>query len=397
LRIGFVGCGYVADTYIRDLKHYPDLELAAVTDSDPERTSAFGAFHSIKTCPTVETLLEEPGIELIVNVSDVNSHYKVTKQCLEAGRHVYSDKPIGVSFSESKELAEMAEQKGLYLSSAPCNILGETAQTLWRALRNGAIGKPRLVFAEYDDGPLHLQEPQTWFSVSGAPYPYRDIFRTGFTMMHAAYHLSLFAAVFGPASTITAFSSCFWPDKTVDPVEPMQVDTPDASVASIAFESGPVVRFTCGILGPHNHSLSIIGDTGILKVEEVINYSAPVYVDTYSRFKFRAQRYSIADRYPIVKAWFDPNYKVYPPVKNFSWKKKNSRHRQDFARGVAELARAITQNRPSRLPLDFCLHVNELVWAMQNIKHSPYKVTTTFKPLEPLDDEALKEFTSIDW
>lgn len=397
MRIGFTGCGYVADTYIRDLKNYPDIELAAVTDSDPERASAFASFHSVKTLPTIEALLEEPCIELIVNVSDVNNHYEITKQCLEAGKHVYSDKPMGVIFSEAKELAEIAERKGLYLSSAPCNILSETAQTLWRALRSGTIGKARLVYAAYEDGPLHLQKPHTWFSASGGLYPYRDIFQTGFTLMHAGYYLAWLAAFFGPAKTITSYSSCLWPDKTVQPEYPMHTTTLDASIAAIAFESGIAARLTCGLLGPHNHSMSIIGDIGILKVEEVLNYSAPVYVDKYSRFKFRAQRYAIADRYPFVKAWFDPDYKVYPAVKKFGWKKKNSRHRQDFARGVAELARAIKENRPSRLPLDFCLHVNELAWAMQNIKQSPYRVTTKFKPLEPLDDEALKEFTSIDW
>ena len=158
-----------------------------------------------------------------------------------------------------------------------------------------------------------------------------------------------------------------------------------------------VVRLTCSLLGPHNHSMRIIGDKGILKVEECLNYSAPVYVDKYSRFKFRAQRYPIAERYPFIKAWFDPNYRVYPPVKKFSWKKRNARHRQDYARGVAELAQAITEQRPCRLSADYCLHVTELVWAIQNAAQSPYQVTTTFEPLQPMDDAALQEILSIDW
>ena len=397
MKIGFVKCGYVADTYIETLKNYPFLELVAVTDKDQKRASEFGAYHSVKTCPSVEALLDEPNIDMIVNLSDADSHFEITKKCLEAGKHVYSDKPMTLEFSDAKELVELANRKGLYLSSAPCGILGETAQTLWRALRSGVIGKPRLVYAEFDDGPVQLQNPNTWRSVSNGPYPYQDLFRIGFPIAHMGYYLTWFAAFFGPAKTITSYSSCFWPDKTVVPEEPIHVSSPDLSIASVTFESGVVVRLTCGLLGPHNHSMKIIGDKGILKVEEVLNYSAPVYVDKYSKFKFRAQRYPIAERYPFIKAWFDPNYKEYPPIKKFSWKKRNARHRQDYARGVAELAKAISENRASRLPADYCLHITELVWAIQNVPDIPYKVTTTFKPLEPMDDLALQEIIPNNW
>ena len=61
------------------------------------------------------------------------------------------------------------------------------------------------------------------------------------------------------------------------------------------------------------------------------------------------------------------------------------------------MARAIMEQRPSRLPADYCLHVTELVWAIHNATYAPYHVTTTFKPLQPMDDVALKEVLSIDW
>jgi hypothetical protein len=76
---------------------------------------------------------------------------------------------------------------------------------------------------------------------------------------------------------------------------------------------------------------------------------------------------------------------------------RQARYRHDYARGVAELARAIIEQRPARLPADYCLHVNELSFAIQNPVHTPYQVTTTFKPLQPMDDAALKEVISINW
>jgi predicted dehydrogenase len=88
MQIGFVGCGYVADMYVKSLKNYPSLELVAVTDSDQKRALEFGAYHSVNACPTVEALLAESNIEMIVNLSESTSHFKVSKACLEAGKHV---------------------------------------------------------------------------------------------------------------------------------------------------------------------------------------------------------------------------------------------------------------------------------------------------------------------
>ncbi len=397
MNIGFVGCGYTADLYMESIKRYSQLELVAVTDRNPERLSAFGNYHGVKTYATTEALLSHQNIELIVNLTNPNSHFEVTQMCLEAGKHVYSEKPMSVTFAEGQKLVDLAKSKNLYLSSAPCGILGETAQTLWKALRDNTIGTVRVVYAEIEDGPVQLQDPHIWRSPSGAPFPYRDEFQVGFPISHAAYYLTWFVAFFGPAKTVTSYSSCLWPDKTVVPGEPLHVANPDISVACVTFESGVVARLTCSLLGPHNHSMRIIGDKGILKVEECLNWSAPVFVDKYSRFKFRAQRYPIAERYPFIKAWFDPNYYVYPPVKKFSWKKRNARLRQDYARGIADLAQAIKQKQSARLSTDFCLHMTELVWAIQNITNKPYHVTTTCKPLHPLDDGALQEIRSIDW
>jgi predicted dehydrogenase len=397
MRIGFVGCGYTADMYIQSLKKYPHLELVAVTDRNQKRALEFGAYYSVKTCPTVAALLADPNIEMIVNLTNPRSHFEVSKVCLEAGKHVYSEKPLTMTFSEAQALVELANRKGLYLSSAPCGILGETAQTLWKALRNHEIGTVRAVYAELDDGPVHLQDPHIWRSASGAPFPYRDEFETGYPLEHAGYYLSWFTAFFGPVKTLTTFSACLWPDKQVVADEPLYVTAPDFSVACITFESGVVVRLTCSLMAPHNHGMRIVGDKGVLTVEECLNYSAPVYVDEYSRFKFRAERYPISRRYPFIKAWFDPHFREYPPLKKFNWKKRNARHRQDYARGIAELARAITEKRPPRLPADYCLHVAELVWAIQNATDAPYQVTTTFKPLQPMDDAALKEVLSLDW
>jgi predicted dehydrogenase len=397
MRIGFVGCGHAGDSYINSLKKYPHLQLVAVTDRDQRRLAQFAAYHSVKTYPTVQELLADPSIEMIVNLTSPSSHFEVSKECLEAGKHVYSEKPMTMELAEAQALVELANEKGLYFSSAPCGVLGETAQTLWRALRNGEIGTVRVVYAEIDEGPIQLREPHLWRSESGAPYPYWDEFKVGCTLEHAAYYLTWFAAFFGPATTVTAFSACLWPNRQMVPKEPLYVTTPDFSVACVTFESGVVVRFTNGLVAPHNHSVQVVGDKGVLTVDDCWNYSSPVYLDKYSKFRLRLNRFPILKAYPFVKNWFASRPRVYPPIKKVSWGKRYSRYRQDYARGIEELTRAIVEKRMCRLSAEFCLHVNEIALAILNASHAPYQVKTTFKSLEPMDDVALKEYLSIDW
>ena len=197
MRIGFIGCGFTADHYIPSVRRFPQLELVAATDADQKRAKEYCAYHSIKLCPSLEAMLADPSIEMVVNLTSSSSHYEVSKACLEAGKHLYSEKPLATDFSQAQALVELANAKGLYLSAAPCSLLSETAQTLWRALRSNAIGTVRVVCAEIDDGPLHLGEPHMWHSHSGAPYDYREEFEVGVSIEHAAYYLTWFTAFFG--------------------------------------------------------------------------------------------------------------------------------------------------------------------------------------------------------
>jgi predicted dehydrogenase len=397
MRIGLVGCGFTADHYLIGLKRYPHLELAAVTDQDPKRASEFAAHQKVNLSPSLEALLSDPSIEMVVNLTNSTSHYQVSKAILEAGKHLYTEKPLAITFAQAQELVQLAEAKGVYFSAAPCSLLGETAQTLWKALRKNEIGKVHVAYGEMEDGPFHLAEPHKWRSGSGAHYDYHEEFKVGVTVEHAGYYLSWFTAFFGPAKTVTGFRALTWPDKQISPEETLNVTTPDFSVACVTFESGVVARLTCSLVGPYNHSMKIVGDKGTLSVHESWNFCAPVFIDRYSSLKFRAERYSVTRDYPFIKHWLDPRPRTYPSVWKSNLKKRQARYRMDYARGIDDVAQAITKKGPLRLPTDYCLHVTELALAIQNATHMPYQVTTTFKPLQPLSEAELKEVIPPTW
>lgn len=176
-------------------------------------------------------------------------------------------------------------------------------------------------------------------------------------------------AFFGPAQSVTAFSACLVPDKQTS--EPLSVQAPDFSVACITFASGVVARLTCSIIAPHDHSLRIVGDEGILSTEDCWYYSSPVRIQRYLTIRRKTMLVPWKRRYPLVAS-----------------KQKRYRYRgsqqMDFARGVADLAASIREGRPPSLSSRYCLHTNELVIAIHQARDTgaPYKLTTTFEPIE---------------
>lgn len=371
MRIAIVGCGFVADYYLKTLKNHPELELVGVMDRDKDRLTHFSGYHSVPIFLTLQELVSDPRVELVVNLTNPRSHFQVSKTCLEAGKHVYSEKPLGMTLEEAEELVNLAKQKGLYLSSAPCSLLGETAQTLWKAIRDDRVGTVRLVYAEMDDGMVHQMQYKKWVSESGIPWPYKDEFEVGCTLEHAGYYLTWLPAFFGPAIRITAFSSCLIADKNTD--VPLEVNAPDFSVACIQFASGVVARLTCSIVAPHDHTLRIIGDRGILGTDDCWYYHSPVHVKRMLTIRRKTFISPLKEKIPLLGQ------------KPARFTSKGSQQ-MDFCRGVAEMAEAIAQSRPCRLSADYSLHVNEMVLAIHHALETgaSYTLTSTFDPVEPM-------------
>lgn len=381
MRIAFIGCGYVADFYRQTLHNHPGLELVAVMDRDAARAERFAAFHRVPKVSTLREVLDDRRVQLVVNLTNPDSHYEVSKAALLAGKHVYSEKPLAMSIDHAEELVALARSKGLRIAGAPCSVLGESAQTAWRALRSGAIGEVRLAYAELDDGPVHLMGCEAWRSSSGAPWPAKDEFEVGCTLEHAGYYVTWLAAFFGPVREVTSFAGTLVPDKGV------AVDriTPDFTVACLQHGSGVVSRVTCSIYAPHDHELAIMGDRGVLRVDECWNYGSPVRVSGRTGLGLRAEKHPRA----AALVGMGPRRLPLARKPRFAFKTRGA-NVMDFARGVAEVADAIREARPARLSPEFSLHVNEVVLAIQGgrggdaDRGATRRMSTTFDPIPPM-------------
>jgi predicted dehydrogenase len=371
MQIAIIGCGFVADYYMQSLPLYPELELAAVMDIDAARAREFAAFHRLDCLRhSIDDVLSDARIGLVLNLTNPDSHFEVSRACLLAGKHVYSEKPLAMNFAHARELAELAVGRGLQISCAPCNVLGETAQGLWKALREGRVGPVKLVYAEMDDGLVHRMPYRKWLSDSGRQWPSKDEFEVGCTLEHAGYYVTWLTAFFGPALSVSAFSTALYPDKETD--VPLDRIAPDLSVACIRFASGVVARLSCSIVARRDQTLQLFGDRGILQVDTSWDYRAPV----------RLKRYLNVRRRMVIL----PDGKYPLPSLPRQQKPRRNANPMEFCRGPAEVAAAIAQGRRSHLPPDYCLHNNEIVLAIHHAleNSATYPLSTTFAPVAPM-------------
>jgi len=127
LGLGIVGTGNIAGGYATDALTHPEIRLVAATDLDPGRSGAFGEAHGCRIHPSLEDMLADDTVDVVVNLTVHHAHHEVTKRALEAGRPVYSEKPLALHSSEARELVAFATANGLRLGCSPSTPWAEHA------------------------------------------------------------------------------------------------------------------------------------------------------------------------------------------------------------------------------------------------------------------------------
>lgn len=402
--IAFVGCGFVFDIYMRTIRAHSELNIKGVYDLNPERSEKVSAYYGFHIYETYEALLEDEDVDAVINLTNIGSHFDVSERALKAGKHVYSEKPLTTSVEKTNELFEIARANGVRLYGAPCNIYSDAVRTLFNVVRDGAIGKPLLVYAELDDSPIHLMEFEKVRSTTGASWPLKEEIYEGCTYEHLGYHLVWICGLFGPAVSVTAFSSELIENKTEG--LPAKVGTPDYSVACLHFANGETARITCSVVAPRDHRMRVIGSEGEVSVDSYRRYQSPVYLEKFSKMSLSWRKFQTIRAHPILGRLFGVGGRRQKLVKNwkskavekdqqmksslkqrmFEWLRRREVYAQDKLVGIAEMAREIGGGQKQYLTPDFIMHVNELTLMVQGAGTDGIatKPTTTFDPLGPI-------------
>ncbi|MEJ1472107.1 MAG: Gfo/Idh/MocA family oxidoreductase [Candidatus Sedimenticola sp. (ex Thyasira tokunagai)] len=376
MKLAILGCGYVAYMYRLTLPMHPELELVGVADTERSRAENMARITNTKCYENLEAILDDQSVDLVLNLTTPQSHYVTTRACLQAGKHVYSEKPLAMTLEDAMSLVALSEQKNLMLSSAPCTLMNGVAQSLWKELKNNSIGRVRLVYAEMEDGMVTRAPVKTWINEAGTAWPYVNEFETGCTVEHAGYVMSWLVAFFGPAISVTAYSDTLVEDKVTGQ---LINDTDDFSVACIKFQSGVVARMTNGIYAEHDHRLRFFGDEGAISVDD------PRSDDS----RIKIQRYHTIRRRRFLSPWYR-KLSIESSYSGEKITKYRGSQTRDFCRVISDMAQALKENRAPYIGARFSLHVTELTLACHFSRDlakqgkMPYLMTSSFEPMEHL-------------
>ena len=189
IKAGIVGCGVISDNYLSNLKDSDVIEIIALADLNRTKAQEKAERYGIKKILTTEKLMQDPEIDLVINLTLPGTHARISMQALNAGKHVYSEKPLAMSAEDADAIIKLAEEKNLQVGCAPDNLLAAPLQTCKKIIEDGRIGRP--VFAAAN--PLH-SGVEAW-----QPAPVH------FSRMADAVFLALFR--FNPAFFATASRS----------------------------------------------------------------------------------------------------------------------------------------------------------------------------------------------
>src|SRR4051812_44751445 len=142
VRIGVVGCGAISGAYLGMARNFPVVEVVACADLDVDRARVKAREYGVPRACLGGDLLRDPAVELVLNLTVPKAHVPVALAALEAGKHVYSEKPLGIDREEGRRVIDLAARKGLKVGCAPDTFMGAGVQTARKLIEDGAIGRP---------------------------------------------------------------------------------------------------------------------------------------------------------------------------------------------------------------------------------------------------------------
>lgn len=335
VRVGVVGCGKISGAYFRRLPQFPILECAACADLDLERARASAAEFNIPKACTTEELLSDPSIDIVLNLTIPKAHYPVAKAALEAGKHVYGEKPLTVDRNEGQDLLRLAQTGGRLIGSAPDTFLGGGIQTCRKLIDDGWIGEPvaATAFMMCHGHESWHPDPEFYYEVGGGP-----MFDMG------PYYLTALVNLLGPVRRVTGSARISFPERTITSEKKfgkkvtVEVPTHVAGVMDFACGAVGTIVTSFDVWGANLPFIEIYGSLASLAVPNPNTFGGPV---------------KIRLAHDPDKGWKDiPLSHVYTE----NWR----------GIGVADMAYAIRSGRPPRASGALAYHVLDIMHAFHD-------------------------------
>ncbi|MGI6081598.1 MAG: Gfo/Idh/MocA family protein [Limnochordia bacterium] len=275
VKVGIIGCGKISGIYCQAKQVFEILDIVACADLIPGRAKARAEEYAIPRVCSPEELLSDPEIELVVNLTTPQVHAEVCLAALEAGKHVYVEKPLGIDREEGAKLVATARAKGLRLGAAPDTFLGAGLQTCRKLIDDGWIGQPVAATAfmlSHGHETWH-PDPEFYYRRGGGP-----MFDMG------PYYLTALVSLIGPVSRVAGYTRTTFPQRTIlsEPKrgQVIDVEVPTHVIGILDFAQGALATIVTSfdVWGGQVPRIEIYGTEGSLSVPDPNTFGGPVLV-----------------------------------------------------------------------------------------------------------------------
>jgi predicted dehydrogenase len=359
LSLGIVGCGDVVRLYfpmLKDMAQKKELSIACVCDIEKEKALlAQRWIEAPRMYTDVEDLLKDDGVDMVLNLTPIQIHYDIIMKAIQAGKHVYTEKPLAADIGQADTIIRSAEKKGVYVGCAPPMALHSDHQRVKQIVESGALGK--VCFSRTtgsNPGPAWITEfttDPTWFYKKGGG-PIYDL---------GMYPIQLMTQLLGPARRVVAFAATSVPERVVVAGEAkgkkITLEVPDNIQIMLEFGEGTFATIDvtyCALSNKDKPRLELFGENGILYL--------------YQRAESPIEIFRREDRFGL-RGWMRPEDSFWgaclpaismsgPPTRPFSW-----------AEGVLHLVQCVENGTKPVLSAEFARHALEIaVKAMESAR-----------------------------
>lgn len=358
VKVGVIGCGNISGIYLQNGSRFGHMEIVACADLMIERAQAKAAEFGLRAL-SVDALLADPEIELVINLTIPAAHGEVALKALAAGKHVYNEKPLAITREDAQAMLALAAEKGLRVGGAPDTFLGAGLQTCRKLLDDGAIGTPVAASAFMTShGPEGWHpDPEFFYKVGAGPV---------FDM--APYYLTALTTLIGAVKTVIGAARITFPERLITSQpkygQRIAVDVPTHVTSALELEGGALatVIMSFDVWAASLPRIEIYGSEGTLSVPDPNTFGGNVRI-------FRPER----------GEWEDV-----PLVEGFP---ENSR-----GIGVADMARALRANDLHRASGELTYHVLDTMHAMHEAGESGARaaLSSTVARPAPLDPSVFR-------
>ncbi|MCL2420541.1 MAG: Gfo/Idh/MocA family oxidoreductase [Defluviitaleaceae bacterium] len=332
-KIGIVGCGAISGIYLTNITNmFKELEIAGVCDLIDERADKVVAEYGLRKYKDMHEMFADPEVDIVLNITRPYEHLEVSMAAIAAGKHVYTEKPLGATYEEGKKIKEAAATKGVKLGGAPDTFLGAGIQTCRKLIDDGYIGEPvgATAFMTCRGHESWHPDPAFYYQFGGGPM-----------MDMGPYYITALVNLLGPIKTVSGLAKASFPARTITS-EPhfgtvVDVEVPTNIMGQLQFASGAMgsIYTSFDVHAANLPIIEIYGSEGTLSVPDPNTFGGPIKL-------FRPEHGGFME-FPLTFGYPD-----------------NSR-----GLGLADMAKAIQTSRAHRASDDLTFHVLEVMTSIE--------------------------------